>query len=228
MKHASVYLVGCLLLLAAAGTVTQAKEGGGVPERTMESLRVLLAEGVAAKAPRIVIPPGIYRGGPAPRPDGKASPDRAGSNVHVLIENLSDTEIIAEGVTLLCTDLTRAIMFRDCRKVELRGLTVDYDPLPFTQGDIVEVNGPEGWLDVKIHAGYPVRAQGRIDIVDRQTRFRRENTPFMWVEQAGTAQRRGCEDTQPVSHRFRQGGGHGLAVREYAICAGPHHRHRSV
>ena len=174
MKHASVFLVGCLLLLVAAGTVAQAKEGGGVPERTMESLRVLLAEGVAAKAPRIVIPPGRYRGGPAPRPDGKAS------NVHVLIENLSDTEIIAEGVTLLCTDLTRAIMFRDCRKVELRGLTVDYDPLPFTQGDIVEVNGPEGWLDVKIHAGYPVRAQGRIDIVDRQTRFRRENKPFMW------------------------------------------------
>ena len=174
MKHASVYLTGCLLLLAAAGTVAQAKEGGGVPERTMESLRVLLAEGVAAKAPRIVIPPGRYRGGPAPRPDGKAS------NVHVLIENLSDTEIIAEGVTLLCTDLTRAVMFRNCRKVELRGLTVDYDPLPFTQGDIVEVNGPEGWLDVKIHAGYPVRAQGRIDIVDRQTRFRRENKPFMW------------------------------------------------
>jgi hypothetical protein len=180
MKHASVYWAGCLLLLAAAETVAQGRNGGDVPERTMEALRAVIAEGIASKAPRIVIPPGIYRGGPAPRPDGKASPDRAGSNVHVLIENLSDTEIIAEGVTLLCTNLTRAIMFRNCKNVELRGLTVDYDPLPFTQGDIVEVNGPEGWLDVKIHAGYPVRAQGRIDIVDRQTRFRRENMPFMW------------------------------------------------
>lgn len=151
-----------------------------MPERTMEALRAVIAEGIASKSPRIVIPPGRYKGGPATSGHTRLAP----GNVHLLINNLTNTEIIADGVTMLCTDFTRAITFSNCKNVEVRGLVVDYDPLPFTQGDIMEVNGSEGWLDVKIHAGYPVRAQARIDIMDRQTRFRRENKPFMWGSRA--------------------------------------------
>ena len=184
MKHASVYWAGCLLLLVAAGTGALGRDGGDVPERTMEALRAVIAEGIASKSPRIVIPPGLYRGGPLPSSDNSSATGLSDKNVHLLLANLTNTVLIAEGVDMLCTDPTRAITIKNCKNVELRGLTVDYDPLPFTQGDIVEVNGLEGWLDVKIHAGYPVRAQGRIDIVDRQTRFRRENKPFMWGSKA--------------------------------------------
>jgi hypothetical protein len=46
-----------------AGTAAQGRDGGDVPERTMEALRAVISEGIASKSPRIVIPPGLYRGG---------------------------------------------------------------------------------------------------------------------------------------------------------------------
>jgi hypothetical protein len=144
-----------------------------VTEHTMEDLGRVLADGIAARQPRIVIPPGVYKGSCEP-----------GKKVHITISNLADTEIVADGVTMLCTDLTRALTLDHCSRVTVSGLTVDYDPLPFTQGDIVAVNPQEGWLDVKIHAGYPLRAQARIDVVDRTTRFRKMGSPYMWESKA--------------------------------------------
>ena len=138
-------------------------------QHTMDELRTIISEGLAAKSPCIVIPPGVYRGSPEPK-----------QRVHLTISGASDTEIIADGVTMVCTDLTRAIGLSGCRAVTLRGLTVDYDPLPFTQGDVVAVSSQEGWTDVKIHAGYPLRADLRVDIVDRKTRYRKRDKPFMW------------------------------------------------
>jgi hypothetical protein len=36
----------------------------------------------------------------------------------------------------------------------VKGFTVDFDPLPYTQGTITEVNAKDGWIDVRIHKGY--------------------------------------------------------------------------
>ena len=146
---------------------------GLAAERPIEELRQLLADGVRSGATEIVIPPGVYRGAPIP-----------GAKNHLELNGVNNLVIRAEGVTLICTDLTRALTLRKCRQVTLQGLTIDYDPLPFTQGDIVAVDPQAGWLDVKIHAGYPLRAQARIDVVDRQTRFRKVGTPFMWGTKA--------------------------------------------
>jgi len=99
--------------------------------------------------------------------------------VHLRVANHSNIDIVADGVNMICTDFTRAIDFYGCSNLTLSGLTVDYDPLPYTQGDIVDVNPAEGWLDVKIHAGYPVRAQTRIDIVDRATSLPSARTCLM-------------------------------------------------
>ena len=157
--------------MAALKTAPQG--GSAATEHTMDELRKIIADGIAAGLPRILIPPGVYPGVPEPK-----------KRVHLTISKASDLEIIADGVTMLCADLTRAITLDHCTRVMIRGLTVDYDPLPFTQGDIVTVNPAEGWLDVKIHDGYPLRAQSRIDVVDRATRFRKKNSPFMWESKA--------------------------------------------
>ena len=69
---------------------------------------------------------------------------------------------------------------QDCRGVTLRGLTVDYDPMPFTQGTIAAVAEDKGWIDVKLHAGYPRKPYSRIDVVDPATRFRKRGMPFLW------------------------------------------------
>jgi hypothetical protein len=139
------------------------------PDLAIEDLRQLLDQGVRSGSAEIVIPPGVYRGGPLPN-----------AKDHLRLSGVKNTVIRAVGVTLFCTDPTRAITLQNCSQVTIEGLTIDYDPLPFTQGDIVDGDAQAGWIDIKIHAGYPLRAQSRIDVVDRETRFRKIGSPFMW------------------------------------------------
>jgi hypothetical protein len=153
---------------------TPAGAQAAVARHTMGELRGIIAAGLESGKHSIVIPPGVYKGTP-----------EKGRGVHLLISDVSDIEIIADGVTMLCGDpRLRAIEFHKCKNVTLQGLTVDYDPLPFTQGDIVTVNQGEGWLDVKIHAGYSICARPRVNIVDRTTRYRKTDEPFMWDSKA--------------------------------------------
>ena len=129
-----------------------------------------LARRLAAGQHRIVIPPGVYRTAPPP-----------GEKLHLLLDGLRDVEIVAEGVTMICIQRTRAVEFRNCQNVPLRGLTVDYDPLTFTQGRVVAIADDKGWIDVKLDAGYPQEAWHRIDIMDPGTRFRKRGMPFLWA-----------------------------------------------
>lgn len=90
---------------------------------------------------RIVIPPGIYRFCDTSMPG-------------ITVKNLRDTAIIADGVTILFKS-GQTFRLRDCEAVTLSGLTVDYDPVPFTQGEITELDGPGKSLTVVLEEGYP-------------------------------------------------------------------------
>jgi hypothetical protein len=107
-----------------------------------EDLRALIATGLAAGNKRIVIPSGRYR----------VQADRGS---HLAFSNLSDVEIIAENVELVCTSTVRAVLFESCTNVTLRGLIVDYNPLPFTQGKITAMAPDKSWIDFEIAKGYP-------------------------------------------------------------------------
>ncbi len=87
-------------------------------------LPTLIADAVAAGQRQIVIPPGQYRVTPQNRE-------------HLSLVGLRDIEIIAHGVEMICTQTTRALTIEDCHNLTIRGLTIDYDPLPFSQGRIV-------------------------------------------------------------------------------------------
>jgi len=56
---------------------------------------------------------------------------------HLLLEGLKGIRIIADDVEIVCTETTRAIAVTNCSDVSIRGLAIDYDPLPFTQGKII-------------------------------------------------------------------------------------------
>jgi len=65
-----------------------------------------------------------------------------------------DLTITGNGkTTLVMTRLTEAFFLRGCRNVTLSGFTVDYDPLPFTQGTVEAVNGNA--VTFSVHDGYP-------------------------------------------------------------------------
>ena len=139
-----------------------------VPLWAADDFRGLLDDAVQKGVPEVVIPPGVYRIKPLK------------DSTHVTIRNAQNLKIVATGVTLICERLTRALSFENCQNVTLQGLTIDYDPLPFTQGTVVAVAEDLSSIDIRIHDGYPVEAYSRIDICDPQTRFRKRGMPFMW------------------------------------------------
>lgn len=151
---------------------------------------------------RVIVPPGTYRLAP-----------RQGGRTHWTLAGLRDVEIVADGVTLVCTERTRALHLEACRNVAIRGLTIDYDPPPFTQGTIVAVASNS--VDVRIDDGYPVEAWSRIEIVDPASGIRKRGMPFLW---GATAERRGA-DTVRVTHEAL---GRAAAAGDRAVLsAGP-------
>lgn len=108
--------------------------------RDPKALLDLLA-GAAGKS-LIVIPPGVYR-----ICDTKV---RA-----VSVDGLRKSRIVADGVTVVLKT-GQSFKLNDCADVTLSGLTVDFDPLPFSQGRITEIDPVGKSITVALEDGYPL------------------------------------------------------------------------
>ncbi|MEA3213532.1 MAG: hypothetical protein QOE70_6589 [Chthoniobacter sp.] len=143
-------------------------------------LQSFINEGIKAGSKRVVVPVGRYRVTP-----------NAGR--HLLLKDLADIEIIADGVEMVCTQTVQAIGFEHCRNVHLKGLSVDYDPLPFTEARLTALAPDKSWAEFEIIDGYPENSlEERIEIYDPMTReLRRETTGW-------------SKEFQPLgNHRYR-------------------------
>lgn len=90
---------------------------------------------------RLVIPPGVYR--------------LCDTNEReVVLQGMRRTKIIAHGVTIVFKT-GQSLLLDECEDVTLEGLSVDYDPVPFTQGTITEIDPAEKSLTVVLDDGYP-------------------------------------------------------------------------
>lgn len=138
---------------------------------------------------RIVIPPGRYR--VAPR-----------RGVHLAFKNLHDVEIVATGVEMVCTQTTQALAFEGCRNVTVKGLAIDYDPLPFTEGRIVAQAPDKSWLEFELFEGYPdSKLEERIEIFSPATGELRRATLSGWQPFEKVGPRR-YRVAKPQRHRF--------------------------
>ena len=90
---------------------------------------------------RIVVPPGRYR----------VKPQRAR---HLALKGLADVTLVADGVELICTETSQALNISGCTNLTVRGLTIDYDPLPFTQGRIVRLSEDKRVHEIELFDGY--------------------------------------------------------------------------
>ena len=70
------------------------------------------------------------------------------------VKGLSDVTISAEGVTLLLKP-GQGLTFQSCRNIKLAGLTIDFDPLPFSQGTIEAIDQGAKQIRVALDPGYP-------------------------------------------------------------------------
>jgi hypothetical protein len=63
-------------------------------------------------------------------------------NVYPVLDGLHDLNIVANGATFwFDAPQVWGIEFKNCNKVNINGLTIDYDPIPFCQGKITAING---------------------------------------------------------------------------------------
>jgi hypothetical protein len=97
-----------------------------------------------------------------------------------VLKGLRNVVIEGSGATLLVGDRGRsALQIDNCESLTLRNLRIDYDPLPFTQGDVVSVDRGKRRIEVRLHVGYPDLAaaaetpgafsDGRLQLFDRET-----------------------------------------------------------
>jgi len=124
---------------------------------------------ISAGNKTIVIPEGTYR----VKPQNKQ---------HLSFKNLKDITIIADNVEMICTETTRAITFENCENVTLRGLTIDYDPLCFTQGKIIKISADKSVIEFKLDDNYPDNLVERIEIFDAKTNNLKRSTFYGWTK----------------------------------------------
>ncbi len=69
---------------------------------------------------------------------------------------LKDFTFDGGGATLVMTDNVIGVEVAQSRNVVLRNFKLDYDPLPFTQGKIIELDQKQNRFKIKIAEGYPL------------------------------------------------------------------------
>ena len=112
------------------------------PAKEITDLQGMINRQIAEGKKTITIPSGRYYVKPVKR-------------AHLTFSGLSDITIIADGVEMICTETTRAVTIEYCTNFTLRGMTIDYDPLPYTQGKIVKISNDRMSHEVEIFKGYP-------------------------------------------------------------------------
>lgn len=147
LRHIAVFTAMFAFILNGCREERQATPAAMIPEKPAlierpEDLRALIHKELAAGNKRIVIPSGRYR-------------VQAEHGSHLVFTDLTDVEIVAENVELVCTSTVRAVLFENCGNVTIRGLAIDYDPLPFTQAEIVNMAPDKSWIDFEVSRGYP-------------------------------------------------------------------------
>ena len=145
-RRAACLLVWPAIWLACPGW-GQAR-GEGTPPGVVFDLQRFIDSELEAGKQRIVVPPGRYRVTPHERQ-------------HLVLRHLKDITIVADGVEMICTETTRALTITDCTNLTLRGLVIDYDPLPFTQGRITAFASDKQVQEIELFDGYPAAETAR-------------------------------------------------------------------
>lgn len=93
--------------------------------------------------------------------------------------NLNNVQINGNGSTIICNSQELAFRFYNCTNITVSGFSIDYDPLCFTQGVIVDKDSVSNlWFEVEIDPGYAVKnvRHSRVQFYDAATRQLKRNS----------------------------------------------------
>lgn len=122
---------------------TDAQKNG--QRQAAERLAQALTEAVRKGAAEFVVPAGDYRfGGDGPR--------------NLEIRGAANLCLQASGATFWFEPRQRldALRLRECRKLTIRGLTIDYDPVAYSQGEITGIDPGGKSVDFRVDPGFPL------------------------------------------------------------------------
>jgi len=107
-------------------------------------IQALIDDAIRSGAPTLVIPPGIY---PLDAPAGGSA---------LMIRGAKRLTIEAADASFIMVNPAAGLLqIRDSEELTLQGFSVDYDPLPFTIGRILEVRPAEAAILIEPLPGYP-------------------------------------------------------------------------
>ncbi|OXM14411.1 RICIN domain-containing protein [Paenibacillus herberti] len=123
------------------------------------SIQSMINDAITSGQPELVIAPGVYP-----------------LTATLSILGANGLTIVADGVTFLMTVFTRVMNVGNCTNFTFQGLTINYNPLPFTQGVVTATNyvTVPNTITVKLDQGYPVKAYGRLEVYSPYTRKNKE------------------------------------------------------
>jgi len=97
----------------------------------------------------VTVDPGTYRFDQGAADSGPSSPDTR-------LENIQNVTIEGNGATLLFTRPSRGgLRFVTGSDITIRDLTLDYDPVPFTQGEVVDFSTDDRTITLALDDGFP-------------------------------------------------------------------------
>jgi hypothetical protein len=140
--------------------------------RAQSNIQELINQAVAKGEHRVVIPSGEHR------------LDRV-----LELRGITDFVLEGTGARLVFTNLRDGgVMMTDCAGLELRGFTIDFDPLPFTQGTVRSIDAVKREVTFELHDGYPdLAAQfltGRAHVFSPDTLSWKTDAPDIYATEA--------------------------------------------
>jgi len=140
--------------------------------RAEPGLQQRIDDAVARGETSVVIPPGEHR-----------------LDAPIRLRGLSGFTLDGPGATLVFTTLRDGgLLITDCAELTLRGFTIDFDPLPFTQGTVASVDAEKREVIFELHDGYPDLAPhfltGRAHVFSPETSSWKRSAPDVYATAA--------------------------------------------
>ncbi len=140
-------------LSALAFSCCLAFAADSAPQADLKSLLEGASDGSIVK-----VPAGVYK-----------------SDKTITLKGKKDIYIDALGAKLVMGSHVSAIDIRSCENLTLKGLTIDYDPLPFTQAELVSYDPVTMQGEIALMKGYPrldeVQHQGTVMVFDKASKL---------------------------------------------------------